>query len=629
MEFTEELIQKPICNLSGGWKMKLALARAVLLDADLLLLDEPTNHLDVQKQQWLCDFLTGPACKHVTTLVVSHDSKFLNKVLSDVIHYENMRLKRYTGNLDAFIEQCPMAKAYFCIHDTQMKFTFPVPGPLEGVKSRTKAIIQAKNITFTYPTAEEKAAGPSCKTRSGKPTLKDVSVQCSQASRIACIGPNGAGKSTLIKVLVGETKPDPGCPEVYRHQNCRIAYVAQHAFHHIEQHLEMSPVEYIQWRFSGGLDKEQQAMEAAQMTDEEKARLKQVFIVYLKELAAELDEAGNATGEREIVFEKMEPLKKGQKPPPVDPTNGIFPNCSRTIKQLIGRRTRHGDYEYEVKWGHPDMTPFDVKHNLYVPKMVLENAGFGKLMKNVDDRIAAEAGNVKPLTTTAIQRHLDDFGLHEEFGTYGKMKNLSGGQKVKCVIGASMWFCPHLVVLDEPTNYLDRDSLGALSAAIKEFQGGCLMISHNAEFFGDIAPEVWEVPGDQKVHVSGAEWMEAIKAKELADAKAKKKSIPKQDEDKFDALGNKIESATAAADVDRDMIKRMTKQLKALKDRVKKGDASCEDEMYELEEKLDAANAMLAKEKAAAKAEKEAQKALAKGDKKKGDKPKKEKKAKK
>jgi elongation factor 3 len=615
MEFTEELIQKPICNLSGGWKMKLALARAVLLDADLLLLDEPTNHLDVQKQQWLVDFLTGPACKHVTTLVVSHDSKFLNKVLTDVIHYENMRLKRYTGNLDQFVEKCPMAKAYFSIHDTQMKFTFPVPGPLEGVKSRTKAIIQAKNITFTYPTAEEKALGPNCKTRSGKPTLVDCSVQCSQASRIACIGPNGAGKSTLIKVLVGETKPDPGCPEVYRHQNCRIAYVAQHAFHHIEQHLEMSPVEYIQWRFSGGLDKEQQAMEAAQMTDEEKAQLKQVFIVYLKELAAELDEAGNATGEREIIFEKMEPLKKGQKAPPLDPVNGIFPNCSRTIKQLVGRRTRHGSYEYEVKWGMPDMTGMDPKHNLYVPAMVLENAGFFKLMKAVDDRIAAEAGNVKPLTTNCIQKHLDDFGLHEEFGTYGKMKNLSGGQKVKCVIGASMWFCPHLVVLDEPTNYLDRDSLGALSAAIKEFQGGCLMISHNAEFFGDIAPEVWEVPGDQKVHVSGAEWMEAVRAKELAEQKAKKKSIPKQDDDKFDALGNKIESTTAAADVDRDLIKRMTKQLKALKDRLKKGDASCEDEMYELEEKLDAANAMLKKEKEAAKAEKEAQKKLNKKDK--------------
>ena len=136
------------------------------------------------------------------------------------------------------------------------------------------------------------------------------------------------------------------------------------------------------------------------------------------------------------------------------------------------------------------------------------------------------------------------------------MKNLSGGQKVKCVIGASMWFCPHIVVLDEPTNYLDRDSLGALSRAIKEFQGGVLMISHNAEFFGDIAPEVWEVPGDQKVHVSGAEWMEAVKAKELAEAKAKKKSIPKQDDDKFDALGNKIETAVAAADIDRDYVPR-------------------------------------------------------------------------
>jgi len=599
MEFTEELIEKPICNLSGGWKMKLALARAVLLNADLLLLDEPTNHLDVQKQAWLCDFLTGPACEHVTTLVVSHDSKFLNKVLTDVIHYENMRLKRYTGNLDQFVEQCPMAKAYFSIHDTEMKFTFPVPGPLEGVKSKTKAIIQAKNISFTYPGAK-------------KATLVDVSCQLSQASRVACIGPNGAGKSTLIKALVGETKPDAGSPEIYRHQNCRVAYVAQHAFHHIEQHLEMSPVEYIQWRFSGGLDKEQQAMEASQMTDEEKAKLKQVFVVYLKELAAELDEAGNATGERQIIFEKMEPLKAGQKPPPTDPTMGIFPDCQRQIKHLVGRRTRHGDYEYEVKWANKDGTSMDDNKNLYVPKVVLESNGFFKLMKAIDDKIAAEAGNVKPLTTTAIQRHLDDFGLHEEFGTYGKMKNLSGGQKVKCVIGASMWFCPHIVVLDEPTNYLDRDSLGALSRAIKEFQGGVLMISHNAEFFGDIAPEVWEVPGDQKVHVSGAEWMEAVKAKELADARAKKKSIPKQDDDKFDALGNKIETAVAAADIDRDYVKKLTKQLKALKERVKKGDASAEDEMYEVEEALDKANAILKKEKEAAKKEKEAAKALAK-----------------
>ena len=589
MEFTDELIEKPICNLSGGWKMKLALARAVLLDADLLLLDEPTNHLDVQKQDWLCKFLTGPECEHVTVLVVSHDSGFLNKVLSDVIHYENMRLKRYTGNLDSFVEQCPMAKAYFSIHETQMKFTFPVPGPLEGVKSKTKAIIQAKNLTFTYPGAKA-------------PTLTDVSVQASQASRIACIGPNGAGKSTLIKCLVGETKPDLGCPEVYRHQNCRIAYVAQHAFHHIEQHLEMSPVEYIQWRFSGGLDKEQQAMEASQMTDEEKAKLKQNFVVYLRELAAELDEAGNETGERRIEFEKMTPLKKGEKPPGKDIAQGGV----RQIKQIVGRRTRHNEYEYECKWATSDGVAMDDNANLYVPRIVLDGMGFFKMMKAVDDKIAAESGNVKPLTTSEIQKHLDNFGLHEEFGTYGKMKNLSGGQKVKCVIGASMWFCPHLVILDEPTNYLDRDSLGALSGAIKDFEGGVLMISHNAEFFSDIAPEVWEVPGDGKVHISGAEWMEAVKKRELEEARAKKKMIPKQEEDKFDSLGNKIETKASLQEFDRDALKRSQKKLKDLQARLKKGDASVEDEIFELEQSIEEGEKQMKKEKEALKAEKAA-----------------------
>tara|TARA_Y100000389_G_scaffold202779_1_gene249163 strand:- start:481 stop:2946 length:2466 start_codon:yes stop_codon:yes gene_type:complete len=598
MTFKEEHLEKPIKNLSGGFKMMLALAKAVLSKADLILADEPTNHLDTMKQKWLADFISGPECANVTTIVISHDPKFLNRVCTDIIHYENMRLKRYTGNLDKFMEQCPVAKSYFTIKDADVfKMIFPIPGPLEGVKSKTKAILQAKNMSFTYPGGS-------------KPTLKDISVQVSQASRIACIGPNGAGKSTLIKVLVGETKPDIGCPEVYRHQNCRIAYIAQHAFHHIEQHLELSPVEYIQWRFSGGLDKEQQASEAAQMTDEEKEKLKQVFIVYQKELAAELDVAGNATGEREIVFDKMVPLPKGQQPPPVDTQNGIFPDCSRMIKHLVGRRTRHNEYEYEVKWGYPNGTGMDSSKNLYVPRVVLENNGFFKLMKQIDDKIAAEGGSARPLTTSVIQKHLDDFGLTEEFGTYGKIKQMSGGQMIKCVIAASMWFCPHIVVLDEPTNFLDGAALNALRDAIKYFEGGVLLISHNAEFLDGLSPEVWEVPGDQSVKISGSEWMEAVRQKELADARAKKNSIPTQDDEKFDNLGNKIEIQTQNADIDRDMVKKITKQLKLLKERIKNGDFSCEDEYYELEDKLEKANAHLKKEKEAVKKDKEAQKAL-------------------
>ncbi len=581
MEFTDDLIQKPICNLSGGWKMKLALARAMLIGADLLLLDEPTNHLDVDKISWLVNFLSGPECENVTSLIVSHDSKFLDRVLTDVIHYENMKLKRYTGNLAQFVEQCPEAKAYFSIQNTDLKFSFPKPGPLDGVKSRTKAIIKLKNCNFTYPGAS-------------KPTIVNASIQCSQASRIACIGPNGAGKSTLIKLLVGELKPDPGSEEPDRHPNCRISYVAQHAFHHIEKHLSKSPIEYIQWRFSSGVDKEVQEAEQANLTEAEKQKYLQPFIVYTKELTPEEDEKGQRKGRGEIVFESMEPLIKGEKAP-----DGMKP---RIISHLVGRRSKHNDYEYEVKW--KDM---EADHNLYVPSQLLEKYGFDKLMKEINDRIASEQGNSRPLTYAEIQKHLQDVGLDEEFSRYGKLANLSGGQKVKVVIGAAMWYCPHLLILDEPTNYLDRDSLGALSKAINDFEGGVLMISHNAEFYGDIAPEVWKVPGDGFVYSSGEDYLDKIKQQELADKKANKNKLNLDgEEDKFDAYGNKIEvNKKFSGDIDRGQLKKMQKELKEMKKSQSKGNLIDEDKFYQLEEQIKIAEDFVNKEKLARKAERQ------------------------
>ena len=89
-------------------------------------------------------------------------------------------------------------------------------------------------------------------------------------------------------------------------------------------------------------------------------------------------------------------------------------------------------------------------------------------MKIVDEKVAARAGAMHtPLTTVNVEKHLEDVGLDKEFGTHTRMSALSGGQKVKVVIAAAMWNCPHIVILDEPTNYLDRDSLGALAGAIK------------------------------------------------------------------------------------------------------------------------------------------------------------------
>jgi elongation factor 3 len=84
--------------------------------------------------------------------------------------------------------------------------------------------------------------------------LSGISIQCTLNSRVAVIGANGAGKSTMIKMLTGELLPVEGT--VWKHPNLRVAYVAQHAFHHIEQHLDKTPNQYIQWRYATGEDRE-------------------------------------------------------------------------------------------------------------------------------------------------------------------------------------------------------------------------------------------------------------------------------------------------------------------------------------------------------------------------------------
>ena len=244
---------------------------------------------------------------------------------------------------------------------------------------------------------------------------------------------------------------------------------------------------------------------------------------------------------------------------------------------------------------------------MYIPGSVLDKFGFDKMMKEINEKIAAEQGNNRPLTTAEIQKHLDDVGLEEEFSRYGKLANLSGGQKVKVVIGAAMWYCPHLLILDEPTNYLDRDSLGALSKAINDFEGGVLMISHNAEFYGDIAPEVWKVPGDGFVYYSGEDYMDKIKQQELAEKKANKNKLSFDNGDKeiVDGFGNKIKiEKKFTGDIEKGELKKMQKEFKEMKKLQSKGETIDEDRFFELEEKIKVAEEFLEKEKQAKKAAK-------------------------
>jgi elongation factor 3 len=424
-------------SLSGGWKMKLALARAMLMKADVLLLDEPTNHLDVANIKWLQEYLESHT--EITSLIVSHDSAFLDEVCTDIYHYEpGKKLACYKGNLAAFVKQKPEAKSYYTLSASLVQFKFPPPGILTGVKSHTKAILRMTDCSYTYP-------------GSSKPSLHNVSCSLTLSSRTAIIGGNGAGKSTLIKLLTGETIPTSGTVE--KHPNLRIGYIKQHALEHVEMHLEKTPNQYLQWRYANGDDREVHMKQTRILAPEEKAQM-----------------------------EKM-----------VDIGDGLGP---KRIESLMGRQKYKKTFQYEVKW--VNMLP---KYNTQISAETLKELGYSKLVQDFDDHEASREGlGFRELSPKVISKHFEDLGLDPEISNHNEISGLSGGQKVKVVLAGAMWNNPHLLVLDEPTNFLDRDSLGGLAVAIRDYKGGVVMISHNEEFVGALCPEQWHVADGRVTH---------------------------------------------------------------------------------------------------------------------------------
>lgn len=501
--FTDEMIAMDIHSLSGGWKMKLALARAVLKNADILLLDEPTNHLDTVNVAWLVNYLQ--TCG-ITSIIVSHDSGFLDVVTQYIIHYEGFKLRKYKGNLSEFVKKCPSAQSYYELGASDLEFRFPEPGFLEGVKTKQKAIVKVSNMTFQYP-------------GTNRPQIQDINFQCSLSSRIAVIGPNGAGKSTLINVLTGELLPTIG--DVYVHENARIAYIKQHAFAHIDSHLDKTPSEYIQWRFQTGEDRETMDRASRQISEADENSMNKIF--------------------------KVE-------------------GTPRRVAGIHARRKFKNSYEYEISWTLGDN--IGMKNERWVPMMSVDNTWLprgelmethSKLVAEVDMKEALASGQFRPLTRKEIEEHCAMLGLEAELVSHSHIRGLSGGQKVKLVLAACTWQRPHLIVLDEPTNYLDRDSLGALSKALKTFEGGIVIITHSAEFTKDLTEEVWAVV-DGKMTPSGHNWVQG----QGAGPRLEKKD---DEEDKFDAMGNKIASAKKKAKLSSaELRKKKKERMKKKKD---------------------------------------------------------------
>ncbi|XP_050311079.1 ATP-binding cassette sub-family F member 3 [Anthonomus grandis grandis] len=268
--FTTQMQQNPTKTFSGGWRMRLALARALFSRPDLLLLDEPTNMLDIKAIIWLENYLQNWPN---TLLVVSHDRNFLDTVPTDILHLHSQRIESYRGNYEQFektkteklknqqreyeaqlqqrqhvqefidrfrfnanraalvqskikmLEKMPELKPI--AKETEVVLRLPETEPL------SPPILQLSEVTFRY--------------NKDKVIFSDVNIGATMESRICIVGDNGAGKTTLLKIIMGILSPSAGTRHV--HRNLKFGYFSQH---HVDQlDMNVNSVELLQQQYPG------------------------------------------------------------------------------------------------------------------------------------------------------------------------------------------------------------------------------------------------------------------------------------------------------------------------------------------------------------------------------------------
>ncbi|EDV26236.1 ATP-binding cassette sub-family F member 2 [Trichoplax sp. H2] len=368
--FTSDMMKTKTEDFSGGWRMRISLARVLFVSPMLMLLDEPTNHLDLEACVWLEEELK----KYKRILVIiSHSQDFLNGVCTNIIHMHENQLISYSGNYDTYVrtraeleenqmkrynweqDQIAHMKDYIArfghgsaklARQAQSKEKVLAKMVAGGL---TEKVIQDKLLSFYFPECG-KLAPPvlmvqqvSFRYSDGKPYIyKDLEFGLDLESRVALVGPNGAGKSTLLKLLDGELSPTEGL--IRKHGHLRIGRYHQHLKDHLD--LDLSAVKFLM-------------------------------------------------------------------------------KCFPEIKEVEEMRRALGRYGLT---GKQQMCP---------------------------------------------------------------IKNLSDGQRCRIIFAWLSWSRPHMLLLDEPTNHLDLETIDALAAAINDFEGGLVLVSHDFRLINQTAKEIW------------------------------------------------------------------------------------------------------------------------------------------
>ncbi|OZI21403.1 ABC transporter [Bordetella genomosp. 9] len=391
---------QPVASFSGGWRMRLALARALMAPSDLLLLDEPTNHLDLDAMLWLEKWLTAyPG----TVLLISHDTEFLDAAAKAILHFDHGKLVRYRGGYQDFLEQrAERLRQTRIAHERQTREAARLQGFIDRFKakaskakqaqSRVKALARMQTLAPLHAEAgidiripspdhmpdpllilEKLCAGYT--DASGKPVdiLRDVTLMVRAGSRVGILGANGAGKSTLVKTIA-----------------------------------ETLPVRAGERRASRGLS--------------------------------------------------------------------------------IGYFAQH----------QLDMLDLNATPLLHLA------------------RIAPEAREQE------LRNYLGGFGFSGDSVT-GPVGPMSGGEKARLALSLIVWQKPNLLLLDEPSNHLDVETREALAAALAEFAGSMLLVSHDRHLLRTTVDDFWIVADGTVREFDGdledyRDWLAARGAQEKADA---------------------------------------------------------------------------------------------------------------